>query len=476
MTFQPAVDQKEKKESARVFELQKKPFDPPSATERIDRLERLGHAIEKQFASLQEAINQDLGRHPSETKLLELLPTMEEIRFAIKNIEKWMSPKSVPTPLTLFGTRSKIYPTPRGTVLIISPWNYPIFCSVGPLIGALAAGNRAILKPSELSPATSMVIEQIIRNAFDESEVAVFQGDHEMAEHLLRMPFDSIFFTGSTRVGKLVMTAAAKNLTPATLELGGKSPALIEDSADLKNASLKIAWGKFCNSGQTCVAPDYVLVSANKKNQFLEAICRSIGELYGSKPESSPHLARIVNRSHFDRLRKMTDESLQRGAKIHVGGVFNEKDCRISPTVLTDVKGDMPIMESEIFGPLLPVVEYDDLQEAIDFIRRRPHPLAFYIFSDNASQTEKIISRTNSGGVCVNDTLIHLGNSNLPFGGVGGSGMGNYHGKFGFSSFSYDRPVLVQTRWNFNRYLYPPYTPRAEKILSFLLKKAFRST
>ncbi len=346
--------------------------------------------------------------------------------------------KKVKTPLTHFGAASYIYPEPYGTALIISPWNYPVQLAIGPLIGAISAGNCAIVKPSELTPATSELLEKIIRDLFPEEYIAVVQGGVETSQALLKEKVDYIFFTGSASVGKVVMEAAAKNLTPITLELGGKSPCIVHEDAKIKVAAKRIAWGKFTNAGQTCIAPDYLYLHRRIKDVFLEEFKLAIEDLYEKYPLVNPHFTRIIHKKHFDRL-----HSYLNNGEILIGGKAKEEALTIEPTVLTNVSWDEPIMKEEIFGPILPVFEYDDVEEVMAKIQ--PDPLALYLFTESKNVQETILNNVSFGGSCVNDTIYHVATPPLPFGGVGASGTGSYHGKSSFNTFSHKKSILKQT-------------------------------
>jgi len=356
-----------------------------------------------------------------------------------------MKPQRVPTPLTLVGTHSAIHYEPRGVVLIIGPWNYPFQLVIAPLIAAIAAGNCVIVKPSELTAQTSRLLKSLLGEVFSEDEVAVVEGDHVITQELLALPFDHFFFTGSTRVGKIVAEAAARHLASTTLELGGKSPAVIDDSADLPSAAKRIVWGKFVNSGQTCIAPDYLMVSESRRPQLVEALKHSVAELYGAtdaERRASKDLCRIINTRNYDRLKKMLDDTVKSGARIELGGEVDPAERYIAPTILTNVSPDSAVMAEEIFGPILPILTYRHLDEVAPFITARDKPLALYVFGEDEHAVDAVIATTTAGGTCVNNTLIHFANHHLPFGGVGPSGTGNYHGFFGFKAFSHERAVL----------------------------------
>jgi aldehyde dehydrogenase (NAD+) len=359
----------------------------------------------------------------------------------------------VRTPAIQWPASSAIHPEPYGVCLIVAPWNYPFQLAVAPLIAAIAAGNCAVVKPSELAPLTSATLDRILRQAFNPSHVAVVEGDSSVSRALLDEPFDKIFFTGSTRVGKIVMKAAARHLTPVTLELGGKSPCIVADDAHLPLAARRIAWGKFINAGQTCVAPDYLLVQENVKDELLAGIEASIRTFYGENPAKSADYARIINRGHFDRL-----VALLKTGPIRTGGNTDAQDRYIAPTVLDPVCWNDPIMGEEIFGPLLPVISFSSLNEAVEAVKTRPAPLALYFFGNSKAAREKVIGGISFGGGCVNDTLVHLGSPHLPFGGVGQSGMGSYHGKAGFDAFSHRKSVLKRGAFPDAPVRYPPFS------------------
>ena len=363
-------------------------------------------------------------------------------------------------PLTLFGSKAEVRYEPKGVVLIMAPWNYPFNLTMGPLIGALAAGNRAIVRPSEKAPATRDVMMRMIADAFDPSDVACVGGEVETAQALLKLPFDHIFYTGSTKIGKLVMAAAAEHLSSVTLELGGKSPCIVADDADVARAAGRIAWGKYVNAGQTCVAPDYVLVHASLERPFLDKLAADVRKMYGKTASSiaaTPDFCRMIDDGAFDRVDGAMRESVAAGAHVEEGGQSERAERYIAPTVLSGVTFESPIMREEIFGPVLPVLRYHDLDDALAEINERPKPLALYAFSEKTATAERIIDGTSSGGALVNDTLLHLANPSLPFGGVGESGIGNYHGIFGFRTFSHERAVMRQTKSSLAPLLAAPY-------------------
>lgn len=441
---------------------------------RKEKLKKLEHAILAWREKIGDAIYADFKKPKPETELTELSPTLIEIRHAISEIAQWMRPKKVDTPLSYFGTSSKLIYEPKGVTLIISPWNYPFNLCIIPLVGAIAAGNTAIVKPSEFTPHTSKVIKEMIASLFSESEIAVVEGDHSVSSALLKLKFDHIFFTGSPSVGKIVMKAAAEHLSSVTLELGGKSPAIIDETANLNLAAKRLAWGKFVNNGQTCIAPDYALVHEKVLDRFVSAFKLQVESFYGNTADAqkqSDSYARIVNSKHHERIQKLIQDALEKGAKIEFGGEFDESQNYISPTLLTHVPPDAAILEEEIFGPVLPVLKYKNLEDVFNIIQQKEKPLALYIFSSNSSTVNTILKNTSAGGTAINDTLIHCSHPNLPFGGVNNSGIGSGHGYFSFKEFSHERAVLNQ--WNPKssiENMYPPYTGIKQKIISFVVK------
>ncbi len=446
-----------------------------TAHQRAAKLERLKEAIVAREKQIYDALYADFRKAPLESEISEIVPCLTELKDAIKHLHKWMKPQRVPTPLTLVGTHSAIHYEPKGVVLIIGPWNYPFQLVIAPLIAAIAAGNCVIVKPSELTAQTSRLLKSLLGEVFSEDEVAVVEGDHVITQELLALPFDHFFFTGSTRVGKIVAEAAARHLASTTLELGGKSPAVIDDSADLPSAAKRIVWGKFVNSGQTCIAPDYLMVSESRRPQLVEALKHSVAELYGAtdaERRASKDLCRIINTRNYDRLKKMLDDTVKSGARIELGGEVDPAERYIAPTILTNVSPDSAVMAEEIFGPILPILTYRHLDEVAPFITARDKPLALYVFGEDEHAVDAVIATTTAGGTCVNNTLIHFANHHLPFGGVGPSGTGNYHGFFGFKAFSHERAVLRQGRLDIANQLYPPYTPKVKKVLG-LVRKLF---
>ncbi|HEV7556634.1 MAG TPA: aldehyde dehydrogenase family protein [Kofleriaceae bacterium] len=441
-----------------------------TAAERIDKLKRLRGAIVEREQAIRDAIYKDFRKSPTEVDITEIFPSLVEIKDAIHSLHKWMKPERVATPMSLFGTRSWVHHEPKGVVLIIGPWNYPFQLVIAPLVAAIAAGNCVVCKPSELTEHTSKLLMELIGSVFGEDEVAVVEGGPAETQRLLALPFDHFFFTGSTRVGKIVAEAAAKHLASTTLELGGKSPAVVDDSADLASTANRLVWGKFVNAGQTCIAPDYVLVSERRQSQLVDEIRRSIGEMYGATPKTSADLARVINGRNFDRLKKMLDDTVAQGAHVEIGGETDAAERYIAPTVLVGVKPGTPVMAEEIFGPILPILTYKELAEVPGFITARDKPLALYVFATNQKAIDSIIDNTTAGGTCINNTVIHFANSNLPFGGVGPSGTGNYHGIYGFKAFSHERAVLEQGRIDMLKQVYPPYGSKVTRMLGWMKK------
>lgn len=406
---------------------------------RLDMLQKLRQTIVGAEERIFEALHRDLNKPKAEAYATEIGIVLHELRFAMKHVKRWVKPRKVRSGFAV-GGKSYIVPEPYGTALIISPWNYPVNLAFAPLIAAIAAGNTAVLKPSELTPSVSALIAAMIRDNFDQRYIAVVEGGPEASAELLEQPFDSIFFTGSSHVGKIVAEAAAKKLIPVTLELGGKSPCIVHRDADLKLASRRIAYGKFTNGGQTCVAPDYLLVHREAKRELLDRLRGDIERFYGKTPIRNPNMTKIVNERHFDRLKGYLHEGT-----VAIGGETDPLLLRIAPTVIENVSLDANVMNDEIFGPILPVLEYEDIDEAIRLVLEKPKPLALYIFANDDSVQQRVLTRVSFGGGCINDTLLHLANPYLPFGGVGESGTGSYHGEYGFRAFSHYKSVLKQT-------------------------------
>lgn len=431
---------------------------------RITQLKNLQKAVIDHEAAIIAALKADLHKSEFETYSTEIALCKKEISYALKQIENWTKPQKAKIPLEQLPGFGRIYPEPLGVVLIISPWNYPFQLIIAPLIGAIAAGNCAILKPSEIAAHTSKLLAEILPKYFDPAYIAVVEGGVEISQQLLAEKFDHIFFTGGTTIGRKVMEAAAKNLTPVTLELGGKSPCIVDADTNIEYTARRITWGKFINAGQTCVAPDYLLVEQSIKQELLDKIQKCIREFLGARPATSPDYARIINQKHFNRL----VEFLQYGETI-IGGESNSSELYIAPTVLDGVSLESPVMQEEIFGPILPVLTYSDVTEAIAIVNQRPNPLALYLFSHNKNLQRRVLQSTSSGSVCINDTVMQFAVPGLPFGGVGSSGMGKYHGKASFDTFSHYKSVLNRSLILDVKLRYAPYTKTKLQLLKRIL-------
>jgi aldehyde dehydrogenase (NAD+) len=434
-----------------------------SVTFRIEMLNQLRNLIKTNEKLLMNALKQDLNKSEFDSFISEIGIVLEEIRFTIKNLRKWAKPRRVKTSLTGLGSKSYIYPEPYGVALIIAPWNYPFQLSIAPLIGAIAAGNCAIIKPSELTPRTSRILSEMINGNFPNDYISVVEGGVETSTALLKEKFDYIFFTGSVAVGKIIMEAASRHLTPVTLELGGKSPCIVHEDANLKLAAKRIAWGKYINAGQTCVAPDYLYVHKRVKDEFLRLFKESILDLYGMNPIQKGDFTRIVSERHFQRL-----TSFLKDGAIYYGGEQDLKKLMIEPTVLIDVSWDDEVMQDEIFGPILPVLEFDDLSSMVNKLNSRAKPLALYTFSNSQDVQSYILNNVSFGGGCINDTVFHLSSPYLPFGGVGESGIGAYHGKGSFDVFSHEKSILKQTTLFDLPFRYPNTKNALKKIKMFI--------
>lgn len=459
-----------------IYESQRKNQPRLSASSvdvRRDRLHRLEKLILSSRARIASAIAADYAKSPTEVDLSEIYPALTEIRHARKHLAKWMKPKRVAPTITLIGTRSEIRPEAKGVVLIISPWNFPFNLTIGPLASAVAAGNCVMIKPSELTPNTSRCMQELLAAVFPEDEVAVIEGGVEVATSLLKKKFDHIFFTGSPAVGKIVMKAAAEHLCSVTLELGGKSPVIVGQSADLDDAARKIAWGKFLNNGQVCIAPDYLLVEASVREPFLNKLRLAVTDLLGAEAhrQENADYGRLVNDHHFKRVEQLIDSALEGGAVAFMGKASDSTQRFIGPTILTDVPANAAVLREEIFGPVLPVVEFTAIDEALSAIQGREKPLVLYLFSRDDREIARVLAETSAGGTCINDTLIHFFHPNLPFGGAGFSGIGRSHGYYGFEAFSNMRAVLRQkTRLSAAKLLYPPYTAFRRKVIDLTLR------
>ncbi len=425
---------------------------------RIEQLKKLKDLINHHEKAILAAMKADLNK-PEFEGFFDIIPVIQEINCALKHLKSWVKPKKVKTPIEQFPASAKIYPEPLGVVLIIGPWNYPFSLLLCPLVGAIAGGNCAILKPSEFAAKTSQIVAEIIGQTFAPDYITAIEGGVETSQQLLAEKFDHIFFTGGTRVGKIIMESAAKHLTPVTLELGGKSPCIVDADINLKETAKRITWGKFINAGQTCIAPDYLLVHTSIKQALIERIKECIQDFYGGDPASSPDYARIINEKQFERLQGLLPDG-----KILIGGETKASDRYFAPTVMDSVSPESPLMQEEIFGPILPVLEYTDLSEAISFINSRPKPLALYLFSNDKAKQAQVLQATSSGGVCLNDTVMQIGVTDLPFGGIGDSGIGKYHGKASFDTFSHHKSVLRKFFFFDLNWRYAPYKGKLERL------------
>ena len=430
------------------------------------QLQKLRKAIEANEADVMDALYHDLKKSPEEAYSTEIGFVYSEISNSLKHLQEWMQPVTVSSPLIIFPSSSKIIRDPLGVTLIIAPWNYPFQLVMAPLIGSIAGGNCSVIKPSEFTPHTSAIIEKIIAEAFSLNYITVATGNGaEVVPQLMKQyRFDHVFFTGSISVGRQIALMAADKLVPVTLELGGKSPCIVDKDVNLKVAAQRIAWGKFTNVGQTCVAPDYLLVHESRKNELVELLEKSVHQYYGDNPLQSADYGKIVNENRFNKL-----ESFLSQGSIVFGGETNKEKLYISPTVLENVAETSPVMQEEIFGPILPLYTFKDHQQAIEMVRRMPNPLALYIFTNNAKVEKLYTEKISFGGGCINNTLIHLANAKLPFGGVGNSGVGTYHGKFSFDTFTRQKSVAKTSTWIDPPAKYPPYSGKL-KILKWLLK------
>ncbi|QBM18933.1 coniferyl aldehyde dehydrogenase [Marinobacter sp. JH2] len=456
----------------RVFDIQKKAFrnNPmPSASERKENLKRLKRALLANQDRLLDAIDRDFScRSKDESLIAEVMPSIQGINYTLKNLDGWMKPSKRHVSVLFQPASNKVHYQPKGVVGVIVPWNYPLYLAVGPLVASLAAGNRAMVKMSEFTPHTSSLFKEIIESMFPEDLVAVITGEADVAADFSQRPFDHLLFTGSTSVGKLVMRAAAENLTPVTLELGGKSPAVVSPDVPLSDAAQRIAFGKAINAGQTCVAPDYVLCPEDRVQAFVDEFRTQASTMYPSLRDNDDYTA-IINERQYDRLQSYLEDARTKGAEVIAINPANEnmKDGtrKIPLTLVLNATEDMKVMQDEIFGPILPIVTYSDLDDAVHYINERPRPLALYFFGYDRAQQEHIIDQTHSGGMCINDALMHVAQDDLPFGGVGDSGMGHYHGKEGFMTFSHQRSIFSKQKFNSGKFVYAPHGTAAHKMV-----------
>jgi aldehyde dehydrogenase (NAD+) len=434
--------------------------------ERISFLRRLKKVIYAHEDDILVALQSDLAKNAFEASVTELFFVYAEIDFAIKHLSQWMKPQKVKSNWVNFFAKSRIHKEPKGVCLILAPWNYPFQLVMSPLVSAIAAGNTAIVKPSEVSVASSSVVKKIISQCFQANHVVCIEGGKELSTQLLELPFDHIFYTGGTAVGKIVMAAAAKNLSSVSLELGGKSPVIIDSTADLADAAQKIAWGKLVNAGQTCIAPDYLFINKAQQDEFIGHYKKAVQQLfYNSRGDiSHQHYGKIIHENHFNRLAHLVDDALEKGARINIGGKMDKRNLVIEPVLLSQLPAESKILHEEVFGPILPILTYTDIAEVVTYLQANAKPLTLYLFSPDKKWVNHLIRSTSAGSTCVNDVLIQISNPNLPFGGVGHSGMGASHGYHGFCEFSHQRSVLLQSKLNFSKMIYPPY----EQKKSFL--------
>jgi len=442
-----------------------------SYKERIKKLMSIKQALEVTYKEqIRKALYNDFKKPFAETDLTEIYQIVGEIKHAKKYLRSWMSNHKVSTPLALLGTSSWYKYEPKGVCLIISPWNYPINLTFDPLVSAIAAGNTAIIKPSELTPNTSGVMAKIIKDLFDEKEVALIEGEVETSQELLKLPFNHIFFTGSPKVGKIIMEAAAKNLCSVTLELGGKSPTIIDETANIKSAVKKTVWGKFLNNGQTCIAPDYILINDKVKEEFVKEFKINLKHFFTKDTISSNSICRIVDSNHFNRLMKLLEDAKSKNAVIEIGGERKAKENYISPTLISNLPNDASLLQDEIFGPILPIKTYKTLEDAVTYINSKEKPLSLYIYSKSNKNIDYVLNNTRAGSTCINNNLLHASNHYLPFGGANNSGMGKSHGFFGFQEFSNTRSVLKYNFKGFTENFYPPYTRAKQKLIDLAIK------
>ena len=444
-----------------------------TAAQRRLKLTKLLDAILARKDAMLEAAQRDLSKHPTETNLTELLPLVGEAKHAIANLKRWMKPHRISPTMAALGTTARVVYQPKGRCLVISPWNYPLSLALGPLVSAVAAGNTAILKPSEFTPHSNRVVKEIVSAVFAADEVAVVEGAADVATALLSLPFDHIFFTGSPAVGKIVMAAAARNLTSVTLELGGKSPVIVDASADLRAAAEHIIWGKMVNAGQTCIAPDYVYVHRDVADRFVDLCRTTIGRRYGESDaaiKNSPDFPRMIHARHAERVARLIDDAVQSGARLAYGGTFDVDSRYVAPTLLREVPDGALVRREEIFGPVLPILTFDSLDRVIAEINAAPKPLSLYIWTKSSQTVAAVQTNTSSGSLCVNLCLQQFAQHNLPFGGVNTSGMGNAHGFYGFKAFSHERAVMCAGPMSALEMLFPPYNARKQSLSELLIK------
>ena len=439
--------------------------------QRLAVLDRFEQAFRESEEKIYQSAADDFSKPQAEVDMSEIMAVLAELKHVRKNLKKWMKPVSVMPTASMIGTSSKIVKEPKGVTLVVSPWNYPFNLTFGPMIWSIAAGNTVIIKPSEMTPNMSAVIADIVERAFRPEEVSLFQGEADVASYLTALPFDHIFFTGSPAVGKHVMAAAAKNLTSVTLELGGKSPVIVDKSVNIKKAVQSIAWGKFSNNGQTCIAPDYLYVHESVKDQFVLELTACVEKQYGlgNNAKDNGDYCKVVNTSHYNRINRLLEDAKSQGGKLITGGQIDDAGRFIAPTLIEGMASDSAIMEEEIFGPLLPVITFSNIEEVIDVVNSKPKPLALYIYSTDKRNIDKVLCETSAGDTCVNQTMMHFLHHNLPFGGVNNSGIGKSGGVWGFNAFTHERSVL-NDKFSSASMLHPPYTPKVRKLIKMAIK------
>jgi len=451
--------------------LNHKNFKNSSVKKRVLKLKKLKKNILEHRTEIKNALNEDFGKNGSEVDLTEIFPVVSELNHCINNLKKWVKRKYVKTPITLIGSKSYIKYEAKGVVLIITPWNFPINLTFVSLISAISANNSVIIKPSEITNKTSLVIKKIIESTFDSDNVSVVLGGADTASNLLKLKFSHILFIGSPTIGKIVMNSAAKNLSSITLELGGKSPTIIDKDSNLIDAAKKITWSKFINNGQVCISPDYVLIHEKEKEKFIKLVIKNIKKFYSSDSINSSSYCRIVNKNHFIRVKELIDNAKLNGGDILYGGKTNKEKNYIEPTLIDNISKNSKIYNQEIFGPILPIFTFNNINDSISFVNEKEKPLALYIFSNNKKNINKILNETSSGGVCINHSTLHYSNYNLPFGGIGNSGFGKCHGIYGFKEFSNQKSILEQfSSFSPTDLLVPPYNRFKQNLIDLIIK------
>ena len=442
-----------------------------TSSQRSKKLKQLHKLVDEYRPKLKEALHKDYKKHPSEVDLTEIYPVTGELKHTRKHIHRWTQKEHVGTPLALLGSSSWIHYEPKGVVLIISPWNFPFNLTIGPLVSAIAAGNCVMIKPSEHTPHASALMKDMLSKIFKDNEVAVIEGGINESKALLKLPFHHIFFTGAPSIGKVVMAEAAKNLTSVTLELGGKSPTIIDESANIKQAAKRVTWGKYLNNGQICIAPDYLFVHESKKDEFVKEANKCINSMYGDDIIKSDSYCRMVNNRHFQRVKSYLDNGIEHGMSVTQGGKLVAEEDYISPTIVEKIEDDADLANQEIFGPILPIYTFKNIEDVVKVINKKERPLALYIYSKKRKNINYVINNTRAGGTCINHNALHFFNNNLPFGGVNNSGIGKSHGEFGFKEFSNARAVFKQwSPMSAIEMMMPPYTGLKQKMIDLSIK------